>query len=136
MIGTTVQPKVNINMKEVIAPVYKPLLLDVLKHNHSRYTLPGGRGSTKSSFVGGVAIPLLIMQYPDIHAVCFRKVGNTIQKSIFAQVVWGIYKLGLESYFHIPKNYSTPIVYKPTGQQIIFMGLDDTMKVKSIKIPF
>ena len=136
MIGTTVQPKVNINMKEVIAPVYKPLLLDVLKHNHSMYTLPGGRGSTKSSFVGGVAIPLLIMQYPDIHAVCFRKVGNTIQKSIFAQVVWGIYKLGLESYFHIPKNYSTPIVYKPTGQQIIFMGLDDPMKVKSIKIPF
>ena len=135
MIGTTVAPVVHINMREAIAPVYKPLFLDVMKHEHSNYTLPGGRGSTKSSFIGEV-IPLLIMKYPGIHACCFRKVGNTIQKSIFAQVVWGIYKLGLESYFHIPKNYATPIVYKPTGQQIIFMGLDDPMKVKSIKIPF
>lgn len=130
-----VQPRVEIKMKEVIAPVYKDLFFDVMKHKHSNYTLPGGRGSLKSSFAS-IMIPLLIMQYPNIHAVCFRQVGNTIQKSIFAQVTWAIYKLGLDSLFKIPKNYSTPIVYLPTGQQIIFMGLDDPMKVKSIKLPF
>lgn len=135
MIGTTVVPKIEINMMNVIAPVYRELFLDVMNHKHSNYTLPGGRGSLKSSFAS-IIIPLLIIKYPNTHAVCFRQVGNTIQKSIFSQIVWGIYKLGLESFFHIPKNYSTPIVYKPTGQQIIFMGLDDPMKVKSIKLPF
>lgn len=130
-----VQPRVDIKMKDVIAPVYKDLFFDIMKHKHSNYTLPGGRGSLKSSFAS-IMIPLLIMQYPNIHAVCFRQVGNTIQKSIFAQVTWAIYKLGLDSLFKIPKNYSTPIVYLPTGQQIIFMGLDDPMKVKSIKLPF
>jgi len=130
-----VQPRVEIKMKDIIAPVYKSLFFDVMRHKHSNYVLPGGRGSLKSSFAS-IAIPLLIMKYPNIHAVCFRQVGNTIQKSIFAQVTWAIYKLGLDSLFKIPKNYSTPIVYLPTGQQIIFMGLDDPMKVKSIKLPF
>lgn len=135
MITVTEQPEIKINMINVIAPVYRDLFKDIMMHKHSNYTLPGGRGSLKSSFVS-IMIPLLIINYPNTHAVCFRQVGNTIQKSIFAQIVWAIYKLGLESLFHIPKNYSTPIVYIPTGQQIIFMGLDDPMKVKSIKLPF
>lgn len=129
-------PQVKIPMKDCIIPMYKSVLQDILTHGHTHYTFPGGRGSTKSSFVGGIAIPLLIMSYPNIHAVCFRKVGNTVQKSIFAQIIWGIYKLGVDSLFHIPKTFSTPIVYLPTGQQIICMGLDDPNKVKSIKIPF
>lgn len=124
----------EINLKKMIIPKFKPILKDVLKHGHSRYIFEGGRGSTKSSFVGGIAIPLLIIQYPLVNAVCFRQVANTIQHSIFAQVCWGIYKMGLESLFRIPKTYGTPITYIPTGQKIIFMGLDDPMKVKSIKV--
>ena len=116
--------------------MYDDVLEDIFEHRHTHYVFPGGRGSTKSSFVGGVSIPLLIMQNPQIHAVCFRKVANTIQTSIFPQVVWGIYKLGVESLFKIPKTYSTPITYIPTGQKIMFFGLDDPMKVKSIKLPF
>ena len=127
---------INISIKDTIIPMYDDVLEDVLEHRHTHYVFPGGRGSTKSSFVGGVAIPLLIMQNPDIHATCFRKVANTIQTSIFPQVVWGIYKLGVEQLFKIPKTYSTPITYIPTGQKIMFFGLDDPMKVKSIKLPF
>ena len=97
------------------------------------YVFAGGRGSTKSSFVGGIAIPLLIIQNPEVNAVCFRKVGNTVQNSIYSQITWGIYEMGLENLFHIPKTYSNPIVYLPTGQRIYFMGMDDPNKVKSIK---
>ena len=127
---------VTINLKNCIIPVFDAILEDVLEHGHQRYIFPGGRGSTKSSFVGGVCIPLLIMSNPEIHAVCFRKIGNTVQNSIRSQVEWGIYQLGLESLFHIPKSYSNPIVYLPTGQCIYFLGLDDPHKVKSIKPPF
>ena len=127
--------QINIKLKDCIIPDFFDLLNDIMNHKHSRYILPGGRGSTKSSFIGGIAIPLLIVAYPNINAVCFRKIANTIQTSIFPQVVWGIYQLGLQEWFKIPKNYSTPIEYKPTGQRIYFMGLDDPDKVKSIKAP-
>jgi len=116
--------------------MYKPVFKDIMKHEHTHYVFAGGRGSTKSSFVGGIDIPLLIINNPQCHAVCFRKVANTIQTSIFPQVVWGIHQLGLDEWFSIPKTYSTPIIFKPTGQRIMFMGLDDPMKVKSIKLPF
>ena len=126
----------SIKVSDVVAPLYVPVLKKMLQHEWTHYILKGGRGSTKSSFLGGIAIPLLIIANPNVHAVCFRKIANTVQRSTFAQVVWGIYALGLESLFEIPKSYSTPIKYKPTGQTIMFMGLDDPQKVKSIKVPF
>lgn len=127
---------IDINLEDCIIEPFEEVLEDILDHRHSRYILPGGRGSTKSSFLGGVAVVLIILAYPNVHAVCFRKIANTIQTSIFPQVVWGIYQLGLEKYFKIPKNYSTPIEFLPTGQKIFFMGLDDPDKVKSIKVSF
>ena len=127
---------IGVSLDNCVIPMYKPVLKDVLGHGHTHYVGAGGRGSTKSSFYGGICIPLLIINNPGVHAICFRKVGNTIQNSIYSQVVWGIYKLGLESLFHIPKTYSTPIVYIPTGQRILFMGMDDPNKVKSVKLPF
>lgn len=126
----------KISLKDCIIPMYDDVLQDILEHRHTHYVFPGGRGSTKSSFVGGIDIPLLIMQNPLCHAVCFRKVANTIQTSIFSQVIWGLYKMGIDHLFRIPKTYSTPIMYLPTGQKIYFMGLDDPMKVKSIKPEF
>ena len=125
--------QIDIPLKNAIIPMYKDVLKDILGHKHTHYVFAGGRGSTKSSFVGGIAIVLVLISNPKVNAACFRKVGNTIQHSIHSQVVWGIHTLGLESLFHIPKTYSTPIVYLPTGQQIFFMGMDDPNKVKSIK---
>lgn len=125
----------TISIKDCIIPMYDDVLEDILMHRHTHYTFPGGRGSTKSSFVG-CTIPLLIMNNPNIHAVCFRKIANTIQHSIFAQVVWGINQLGVTNLFQVSKTYGTPIYYIPTGQRIYFMGLDDPMKVKSIKPEF
>ena len=121
---------------DCIIPMYYDIFEDVMYHKHTHYVGKGGRGSTKSSFYGGICIPFLIMTNPNVHAVCFRKIGNTIQNSIYAQVVWGIHQLGVESLFHIPKTYATPITYIPTGQRILFMGLDDPNKVKSVKLPF
>lgn len=137
MSGVKVEPKsTTVSLKDCIIPMYDDVLVDVLEHRHTHYVFKGGRGSTKSSFVGGFLIPLLIIQNPTCHAVCFRKIANTIQNSIFSQVIWGIYQMNLDHLFKIPKTYSTPIVYIPTGQKIYFMGLDDPMKVKSIKPEF
>lgn len=59
-----------------------------------------------------------------------------MKNSVWSQVVWGINKLGLDPLFHIPKSIASPITLKHTGQQILFFGLDDPQKVKSVKLPF
>ena len=126
---------IDIDMRQAIIPMFKPIMQDILAHGHTHYVFKGGRGSTKSSCISE-AIPLLLLQHPNIHCIVFRKVGNTMKNSVWAQVVWGIEKLGLTQLFHIPKSISNPIVFLPTGQQILFFGLDDPNKVKSVKLPF
>lgn len=126
---------ITIKLNDVVIPKFQPIMDDILDHNHVHYVFKGGRGSTKSSFISEI-IPLLIVNNPSVHAVVFRKVGNTIKNSVWSQVVWGIEKMGLLDYFKIPKTIANPIVFLPTGQQILFMGLDDPNKVKSVKLPF
>ena len=128
-------PVINIKLADCVIPMYFDVLEDILRHGHTHYIFPGGRGSTKSSFIS-LVIPLLMIDHPDIHVICFRKVGNTIQDSVFSQIVWAIYKLGLEDLFRIPKTYSSDIVLRRTGQHIYFAGLDDAGKIKSIKPQF
>lgn len=126
---------IHIDLDSTIAPVYDDALNDILDHRHVHYVFKGGRGSAKSSLISEV-IPLLIIANPSVHAVVFRKVGNTLKNSVFAQMIWGIEMMGLTQFFKIPKTIASPIVFKPTGQQILFMGLDDPNKVKSVKLPF
>lgn len=128
-------PEVEVPMRDTIIPMYKPVLKDILQHGHTHYVFAGGRGSTKSSLIS-IAIPLLLLQNREIHCVVFRKVGNTMKNSVWSQVVWGIDKLGLAPFFKIPKSIASPIVLMQTGQEILFMGLDDPNKVKSVKLPF
>lgn len=124
----------EINIADRIARSFDSVFWDVQDHGHTFYWLPGGRGSTKSSFVG-IEVPLLLMQHPQCPAVVLRKVGNTIKNSVYPQVQWGIEQLGVADRF---KCITSPheITYKATGQKILFFGVDDPMKVKSIKLPF
>lgn len=127
--------EIELNLKDIIISKYYSVMNDILDHKHTHYIFSGGRGSTKSSFVS-IMIPLLIIDNPSIHACIFRKVANTIKTSIWSQIIWAIYTLKIDDFFDIPKTYNNPIVYKPTGQKIMFYGLDDPNKVKSIKLPF
>lgn len=78
---------------------------------------------------------LQLLQHPDCHAAVLRKVGNTLRTSVYAQVCWAIAELGLSDRF---KCTVSPMecVYLKTGQKIMFFGLDDPGKLKSIKVPF
>ncbi len=91
----------------------------------------GGRGSLKSSFV---AIKILtgMQQDKDANAVAFRKVADTVSDSVKASFAWAIQMLEWQPWYHIPKALNT-ITYIPTGQQILMRGLDDPLKIKSIR---
>jgi PBSX family phage terminase large subunit len=127
--------KRKVNIANLIAPSFDEVFFDVEQHLHTFYLLAGGRGSAKSSFVGGIRIPVSVMEDPNVHAVVIRKVGNTIKNSVLPQIVWGLEKLGVLDKFRV-KLSPPEITYKKTGQKILFFGLDDPAKVKSIKLPF
>lgn len=117
-----------------IIPYFDSLSGDIKRHMHTHYWLKGGRGSTKSSFIS-LKIPLLLMSNEGIHAVVARKVANTLKNSVYAQMEWAINELGLYDAFEFKKS-PLEIVYKRTGQKIIFLGVDDKGKIKSLKVPF
>ena len=94
----------------------------------------GGRGSCKSSFLS-LELILLLLKHPDCHAVVLRKVGNTLRSSVYAQICWAIASLGLSGRFRCTVS-PMECTYLPTGQKILFFGLDDPGKLKSIKVPF
>lgn len=124
----------EIRLSEKLGPAFHMMARDVFQHGHTHYDLSGGRGSLKSSCVS-LLVPLLLIANPGTHAVVLRKVANTIRDSVYAQYIWAIGELGMADYW-IAKVQPMELIYKPTGQKIMFRGADDPMKIKSIKVPF
>lgn len=118
----------------LIAPSFSSVLFDISEHEHSEYVFPGGRGSTKSSFCGLNVIDLM-MKNEDMHACVLRAVANTLKDSVYAQILWAIFSLGLDDEFVYIKS-PLEITRISTGQKIYFRGADDPNKIKSIKPPF
>lgn len=120
-------------VEDFIAPCYLPLHEDIKAGRHRFYNLPGGRGSCKSSFVS-LEIVDGIQSDPtgQSNAIVFRKVAGTMRDSVFSQIAWAIDMLGVS---HLWKATVSPMMYeyRPTGAQILFRGLDDASKLKSIK---
>jgi PBSX family phage terminase large subunit len=117
----------------MIAPAFIKVVHDIQEELYNEYVFPGGRGSTKSSFIS-LEIVDLIEKNPEMHAAVFRQVGNTLRDSVYAQMCWAISALGLEDEYKC--NVSPlEITKKSTGQKIFFRGNDDPMKSKGIKAP-
>lgn len=126
----------DIYIEDLIAENYDAVLDDILDHKHSQYIFKGGRGSLKSSFIGFAIILLMIQPgYENVHAVVFRKTAKTLRDSVYAQMLFAIDKMGLTDEFECRVS-PMKIVRKQTGQTILFRGLDDAGKIKSIKLPF
>lgn len=130
--STTYQDQTVVKLTDIIAPSFYSVHWDILEGEHTYYDLYGGRGSTKSSFIS-VEIVLGIMEDPEANAVVFRKYGVTLRESVYEQIEWAIESLGVSELW---QGYTNPMrfVYKPTGQKIVFRGLDKAKKTKSIKV--
>lgn len=124
----------DILLSEKIGPAFYSIAHDIFRHGHTHYDFSGGRGSLKSSTVS-ILVPLLLVGNPGTHALVLRKVANTIRDSVYAQYIWAIGELGMAAYWEA-KVSPMELIYKPTGQKIMFRGADDPMKIKSIKVPF
>ncbi len=112
-------------------------VLSLLLDNTGEYTkalLGGGRGSMKSS-TASLGISAGLEHDEDACALVLRKVGDTLRGSVFEQMQWAIDVLGLGDHWRVTVS-PMEIVNERTGQKIVFKGLDEPKKIKSIKLPF
>lgn len=124
----------QVMLSDHIGKAFYDLARDVFAHGHTHYDLSGGRGSLKSSAVS-LLVPLILIRNPNTHALVMRQVGNTLRDSVYSQYMWAIGELGMANFWDAKVN-PMELIYRPTGQKIMFRGADDPMKIKSIKVPF
>lgn len=114
--------KINVNVK--VNPAYLPYL------NKPQFLqiFYGGSSSGKSFFITD---KIVLDTLDGCNWLCCRNVGNTIKRSVFNEITKSISSMGLKEFFAINKS-DMIITCRLNDKQILFCGLDDPEKVKSI----
>lgn len=102
-------------------------------HNKQFYrVVKGSRGSKKSK---NTALNYIyrIMKYEWANLLVVRRYSNTNKQSTYTDLKWAANRLKVAHLFKF--NESMPeITYLPTGQKVLFRGLDDPLKITSISV--
>ena len=112
--------------KKVFNDAYYPLLEDNIRIQ----ILFGGSSSGKSVFAAQRCIYDLLRGGRN-YLVC-RQVGRTIRKSVFSEIKAVVDDWNISHLFNINKTDGV-ITCKSNGYQVLFVGLDDVEKIKSIR---
>lgn len=117
-----------VRLSEIVAPAYKEFF-----NTRKTYVIcKGSRGSGKSKSAA-IWIILNMMRFPLANTLVVRKVERTLRDSCFADLQWAIQRLNVAAFWKCATN-PLEITYRPTGQKILFRGLDDPLKVTSISV--
>lgn len=98
-----------------------------------RYRVCKGSRASKKSKTTALNNITRLMEYPQANLLCVRKTYRTLKDSCFTELKWAIHRLGVDAWWDI-KESPLEMTYKPTGQKILFRGLDDPLKVTSITV--
>lgn len=98
-----------------------------------RYRVCKGSRASKKSKTTALFFIHGIMKYPGANLLVIRKVFRTLKDSCFTDLKWAINRLQVKDYWEV-KESPLEMTYKPTGQKILFRGLDDPMKITSITV--
>lgn len=123
-------PTKTISIKELIGKGYGDFWTC-----RKRYRVLKGSRASKKSKTAALDRIVRIVQFPMANILCVRRYSNTLRDSMFADCKWAISRLGLDAYFNCTVS-PMEITYKPTGQKILFRGLDDGLKITSITVPY
>lgn len=112
----------NINIK--VNPVYLPYL----KRPQFNQIFFGGSSSGKSYFL---AQKVVLDNMDGVNWLICRNVATTINKSVFNEVTKAISRMGLSQFYRINRT-NMVITNVLNDRQILFCGLDDPEKIKSV----
>lgn len=99
-----------------------------------RYCIAKGSRASKKSKTAALWHIVNMIKYPESNTLVIRKTERTLRDSCYSDLLWAIRRLGVEEHW---KATTSPLelVYTPTGQKILFRGLDDGYKITSISVP-
>ena len=118
----------KIRLSEVIGGGYNEFW-----RSKKRYVVCKGSKASKKSTTSALKLIVRLMQYPLANALVIRQTLETLKNSCYAQLKWAINRLGVENYWKCTVN-PLQMVYLPTGQKIIFRGMDNPDKIASITV--
>ena len=118
----------SVSLREVVGGGYA----EYWRSRNTYRVCKGSRASKKSKTTALNFITRLV-EYPDSNLLVVRKTFRSLKDSCFTELKWAIQRLGLSAWFNV-KESPLEIVYLPTGQKILFRGLDDPLKVASITV--
>lgn len=118
----------NISISKLIGKGYNKFW-----NNKSFYRVVKGSRGSKKSKTAALNFIYRIMKYPWSNLLVVRRYSNTNRQSTFTDLKWAAHQLKVAHLFKF--NESMPeITYMPTGQKILFRGLDDPLKITSIAV--
>ena len=119
----------TLKLSDMVLPAY----YEFWKTKKTYVVCKGARASGKSKAAALWHI-YHMMKYPLANTLCIRKTERTLRDSVFSDLKWAMEKLGVS---HLWRCTTSPLemVYIPTGQKILFRGLDSGYKVTSISVP-
>lgn len=133
--------KVQLSWKAVTMSVIKVNVADIVGGGYGkfwrwqgRYRVVKGSRASKKSKTTALWYIYHMMKYPAANLLVVRKVARTLQNSCFSDLCWAIERLHVGRYWRATRN-PMEIIYIPTGQRILFVGLDDPLKITSISVP-
>lgn len=121
-----------IRLSTIIAPSFNTLHRRLMDGNIEELWCKGGRGSTKSSYLS-IALLMLLTKDKEAHAFVSRRYDNELRDSVYGQVQWAANKLGLDRIWRFMVS-PMQAVNQLTGQRILFRGVDNPLKAKSINL--
>jgi phage terminase large subunit len=120
-----------LKIKLNIAPeVFNPIYLEHQLRNNNRYQIYFGGSSSGKSYSLAQRCVLDVFK-GDRNYLIVRNVQNTIKRSVFNEITKSISNFNLAQYFDINKT-DLVITCNINDMQILFCGLDDVEKIKSI----
>lgn len=100
-----------------------------------RYDVCKGSRASKKSKTTALRIIYNMMKYDQSNTLVVRKTYRTLKDSCFTDLKWATKRLGVENLWEF-KYSPLEATYLPTGQKILFRGLDDPLKVTSITVEY
>ena len=102
-------------------------------NSKKRYVVVKGSRASKKSVTAAYKMAVRIMEMPLSNGLVIRKTASTLKDSCWAKLQWAVDRLGVSHLWHFTKS-PLEASYTPTGQKILFRGLDEPLKLTSITV--
>lgn len=102
-------------------------------HCKKRFRVIKGSRASKKSVTVAYWYIINLMAHSDANLLVVRRWERTLRNSCYAVLLWAIEQLGVSDLWKATVS-PLELTYIPTGQKILFRGLDDSLKVTSITV--